>query len=601
MDILSAGCGVDILSALSRGILPRDRRLEACATHAARMATPRATKGKQMKTRSIALALAALGILVFAACSHSRQPGRDRLEDVTVGSGDNAGGQFVSPDSRGGTGNDAGFFFQDQPPTGNVRIDQREPDNGQPAPKRVDGHTYDEFWEKYETNPFIDTEDLKLSTFAVDVDTGAYTKTRDYLNRGELPPKGFARVEEFVNYFDYKYEGPSQGAFHIDVAAAPSRYGTDIKNAHLLRIGMQAQRIDAAQRKPAVLTFVIDVSGSMDYDNRLGLVKRALHMLIDQLNEGDSIGIAIYGSRGQKFMDHTSDHSAIRKGIDSLHTEGSTNAGEGIEIGYKMAAEAFRDGHINRVVLCSDGVANTGVVDQKGILKNVEEHRRKGIQLSCIGFGMGNYNDTFMEQLGNKGDGHYAYVDGIDEARRVFVDNLTGTLQVVARDTKVQVEFNPKVVKSWRLIGYENRWLKSEDFRDDSVDGGEVGAGHSVTALYEVKLFDDAHGAICEATIRYKHDERHEFHEVAREINVHEIQAWDATPASFRLAANVAEFGELIRASYWSKGGSYDAVLDDVRKLIAETDDKNVLEFATLITKARDLSAAEAKATAGGE
>jgi Ca-activated chloride channel family protein len=253
------------------------------------------------------------------------------------------------------------------------------------------------------------------------------------------------------------------------------------------------------------------------------------------------------------------------------------------------------------VILCSDGVANTGETAVANLLKMIERQRRKGIQLSAIGFGMNNYNDTLMEQLGDKGDGHYAYVDTLDEAKRVFVDNLTGTLQVVARDTKVQVEFNPEVVKSWRLLGYENRDVADKDFRNDAVDGGEVGSGHSVTALYELKLFDNAQGAIGTATIRYKHDERDEFIEVAREVTTSQVAAtWEAAPANLRLAANVAEFGEMLRKSYWAKGGSYDALFEDVKKLIGETDDSEVLDLASLITKASDVDKA-ATPTAGGE
>jgi Ca-activated chloride channel family protein len=324
-------------------------------------------------------------------------------------------------------------------------------------------------------------------------------------------------------------------------------------------------------------------------------------MLTKQLRRDDYVGIAVYGSNGRRLLNHTNDTEEILSAIDKLTPDGSTNAEEGLRIGYDMAEEAFREGCINRVILCSDGVANTGEVAVKNLLAIIERQRRKGIQLSAIGFGMNNYNDTLMEQLGDKGDGHYAYVDTLDEAKRVFVDNLTGTLQVVARDTKVQVEFNPKVVKSWRLLGYENRDVADKDFRNDAVDGGEVGSGHSVTALYELKLFENAQGAIGTATIRYKHDERDEFIEVNREITTSQVaQTWEAAPTNLRLAANVAEFGELLRKSYWAKGGSFELVLEDVKKLIAETDDSKVLDLATLITKARDLDNA-ATTTAGGE
>jgi Ca-activated chloride channel family protein len=464
------------------------------------------------------------------------------------------------------------------------------------------GEPFDMFFKQYGTNPFVDAEDMKQSTFAVDVDTGSYTVCRDYLNRGNLPPDEAPRVEEFVNYFKYKYEPPRDGAFSITMDASPSRYGADLKNCHILRVGLQAKTVDPAERKPAVLTFVVDVSGSMDMENRLGLVKQALAMLVKQLRRDDYVGIAVYGSNGYKILSHTNDPEAILDAIERLRSEGSTNAEEGIRIGYEMAAENFRERAINRVILCSDGVANVGNTGPDPILKTIETHRRKGITLSAIGFGMSNYNDTLMEQLGDKGDGHYAYVDTLDEARKIFVDNLTGTLQVVARDTKVQLEFNPEVVKSWRLLGYENRWLKNEDFRNDTVDGGEVGAGHSVTALYEMKLHEVVQGEIAKATVRYKHDELQEFLEVSREVGTRDVRPWEESPTSMRLAANAAEFAELLRKSYWSKSGSYGTVLADVKQLVADTDDADVLELANLIAKAAKLAdPADAAGVAGGK
>lgn len=576
-------------------------------------------KTSTMKT---ALILAAIGgLTLIAACSYrvaneqggvafNGQDGRDgneSLEDVSVGTEDNAGGQY-----DGGTGNNAGFYFEDMPPSGNVRTDHRalpqrvyeNSDDANPDGRAGTGEPYSEFYKKYDTNPLVDSEDDRLSTFATDVDTGSYTKSRDRLNRGHMPDHAGVRVEEFVNYFDYDYESPAPGeTFNIEMDAAPSKYGRDLKNAHLLRIGMQAKRIDVSERKPANLTFVIDTSGSMDMENRLGLVKRSLELLIDQMDERDTIGIAAYGSRGYKVLDHTpaSERATIKSAINRLTPDGSTYAEEGIRIGYEMADAAFRKGYINRVILCSDGVANVGSTGHDEILETIAEQRRKGITLSTIGVGMNNYNDTLLEQLGNKGDGRYAYVDTIEQAKRVFVDNLTGTLQVVARDTKVQVEFNPEVVKSWRLLGYENRDVRDEDFRNDDVDGGEIGAGHSVTALYEVKLFDNASGPIATATVRYKHDERDEFLEVSKEFATRDVTEWERAPADMRLAANVAEFAELLKESYWAKGGGYDPVLDEVKELVAETDDNDVLDLAGLIVKARDLDESRIKAAAGGE
>ncbi|MHC4110645.1 MAG: vWA domain-containing protein, partial [Planctomycetota bacterium] len=315
------------------------------------------------------------------------------------------------------------------------------------------------FFKNYGVNPFVDTEDDHLSTFATDVDTGSYTVVRRYLHDGHLPPEKAVRVEEFVNYFNYRYAAPQEEDFAVYAEAAPWRFGTGRKNSYLLRLGLKGKQVSEESRKPAILTFVIDVSGSMKRENRLGLVKRSLRMLIERLREEDRIGIAVYGSRGRKVMDHRGlyDKAEILATIESLGASGSTFAEEGIRIGYEMAENAYRRGYINRVILCSDGVANVGQTGADDILEVIKQKAEKGITLSAIGFGMGNYNDVLLETLGDKGNGHYVYIDTIAEARRVFEDNLTGTLQVIARDVKIQVDFNPEVVRSYRLIGYENR------------------------------------------------------------------------------------------------------------------------------------------------
>ncbi|MCF6228972.1 MAG: von Willebrand factor type A domain-containing protein [Planctomycetes bacterium] len=335
------------------------------------------------------------------------------------------------------------------------------------------------------TNPFVDTEDDALPPFALEHDTGSYAVARAYFNRGQLPPSEVIRPEEFINYFGYDYQQPINQPFGITMDGAPSLYGQNLKNSYILRVGVQAQKVYAQDRKPAVLTFVIDISGSMSGESRLGLVKKALITLVGELRSDDVVGIATYGSNGAVYMQHKSaaNADAIINTINALGTEGATNAEEGLVVGYSMAEQAFNENAINRVILCSDGVANLGSSTPEAILKNVIEKRRKGITLSAIGFGMDNYNDNMMEQLGDKGDGHYAYVDSIEEANRIFKDNLTGTLQVAGRDVKVQVEFNPEAVKSYRLIGYVNRDVAGKDFRNDEVDGGEIGAGQAATAI----------------------------------------------------------------------------------------------------------------------
>ena len=449
------------------------------------------------------------------------------------------------------------------------------------------------FFKNYGVNPFVDADEDRLSTFAVDVDTGSYTLARSYLNGGNLPPNEAVRAEEFVNYFRYDYDPPADDkAFAIQLAAAPSPF---VRDRTLLRVGLQGRVVHAEQRKDAVLTFVIDVSGSMSREDRLGLVKRSLRLLVDQLRPRDRVGIVVYGSKGRVVLRHRGldERGTILDAIDSLRPGGSTYAEEGIRMGYDLAEEFFRRGAINRVILCSDGVANVGNTGHEAILKQIRRQADRGITLSAIGFGMGNYNDVLMEQLGDKGDGHYAYVDTLDEARRVFVENLTGTLQVIARDVKTQVEFNPKVVRSYRLIGYENRDVADEDFRNDSVDGGEVGAGHSVTALYELKLWPDASGELAVARIRYKTPDEGEAVEIGRGIATRDAAgSFEGADLSFRLAACAAEFADILRKSYWARGHELDGVIERAERCRRESDEaRDVVELVGLMRKARDLGA----------
>ncbi len=448
------------------------------------------------------------------------------------------------------------------------------------------------FFKHYGVNPFIYTDDDKLSTFAIDVDTGSYTVCRSYLNRGHVPPDEAARVEEFVNYFDYRYAPPKNDAFAIYLEGAPSKFGS---NYHLLRIGIKGREISVEERKNANLVFVIDTSGSMQREDRLELVKKALRLLVNQLDRYDKIGIVEYGTRARKVLDPTSlEHKdRIISAIESLRADGSTNAEEGIVEGYKMADGIFEKGAINRVILCSDGVANVGRTGPESIFKRIEEMAKKGICLSAVGFGMGNYNDVLLEQLGDKGNGHYAYVDTLEEAKRVFVDNLTGTLQVIARDVKLQVDFNPEVVERYRLIGYENRRIADEEFREDEVGGGAVGAGQSATALYEIRFSKKANsGRVATLHIRHKDPETDKVTEVKREIGTQDFaKSFEAASTEFRLAAGIAEFAEILRKSYWADKGKYADVFPVIRQALRERqEDRDIIELLNLIAKAGDIS-----------
>ena len=447
---------------------------------------------------------------------------------------------------------------------------------------------HDMYFKGSGTNPFIDTEDDHLSTFGMDVDTGSYSITRRYLTDGYLPPPEAVRVEEFVNAFDYSYDPPPEEAFAIHIDGAPSKFGEG-KRLQLLHIGLQGRVIPDEHRKDAILTFVIDVSGSMQRENRLGLVKKALTLLVDQLRPTDKVGIVVYGSHGRLVLPHTGieRRSEILAAINSLEPDGSTNAEEGLRIGYDLAWRNASVNHINRVILCSDGVANVGKTGPDEILKEIRTYVNKGITLSTIGFGMGNYNDVLMERLANTGNGNYAYVDTLSEAKRIFVENLTGTLQLIAKDAKIQVDFNPEVVSRFRLIGYENRRLNHEQFRDDTVDAGEVGSGHQVTALYGVKLHPDTAGKMATVSIRYADADNHQVNEVSKEISVSQLHdSFDVAPATFRLAAAVAEFAEILRESYWAKEGSLDMVHQVVKDAFPEIDSEQVIELMYLVNKA---------------
>ena len=455
----------------------------------------------------------------------------------------------------------------------------------------------DVFFKDYGTNPFIDTEDDHFSTFGMDVDTASYSVTRRYLRDGLLPPPEAVRVEEFINAFDYNYDPPLHEAFAIHIEGAPSKFGEG-KRLQLLRIGIQGQVVPTEDRKDAVLTFVIDVSGSMAMENRLGLVKRSLRLLVEQLRPGDEVGIVIYGSRAKVLLPHTGveERRRILRAIDSLAPEGATNAEEGLRMGYDLALKNARFGSINRVILCSDGVANVGQTGPDAILREIRAHVEEGITLTTVGFGMGNFNDILMEQLANKGNGSYAYVDNLNEARRIFVENLTGTLQVIAIDAKVQVDFNPRVVSRFRLLGYENRRLDHEDFRDDDADGGEIGSGHSVTALYEIKLHEGAVGQLATVFIRHEDPDTRQVTEVSKDIFAAELEdAFEDASPEFQLAAAIAEFAEILRDSFWAQEGSLETVHQVIEGILPQIQDEGSDELIHLVNQAARFKARSAE------
>jgi Ca-activated chloride channel family protein len=449
----------------------------------------------------------------------------------------------------------------------------------------------DMFFQNYGVNPFVDTAEDHLSTFALDVDTASYTLARRYVTDGQLPPADSIRVEEFVNYFKQDYPIPPDVAFGLYADGAPSPFHHD--GTQILRFGVQGYQVPDADRKPASLTFVVDVSGSMAMENRLGLVKQSLQLLVDRLRPDDTVAIVVFGTDARVVLNPTSgeDRDAILNAIYSLRTEGTTNAEAGLRLGYQIANQAYRPNAINRVILCSDGVANVGATGPDAILESIKGYADAGFMLTTVGFGMGNFSDTLMESLADKGNGNYAYVDNINEAQRLFVDNLTSTLQVIALDAKVQVDFNPDVVARYRLIGYENRAVADENFRNDAVDAGEIGAGHTATALYAVQFRPDAKGRIATVQLRWEDPQNHHVTEINGNFNTWDVApTFESASARYQLDVAVMQYAEVLRHSPWATGTTFDQILSHAARLSELLpNDPDVGEFAYLVSLANNV------------
>ena len=423
----------------------------------------------------------------------------------------------------------------------------------EPAATPYDGVTY----EDPGVNPYVDPDEDRVSTFALDVDTASYTIAQRYIDDGHRPDPASVRVEEWVNAFDQGYPRPADDTFAILADGGPTPFTA--RDEILLRVGLQARDIRAGARDTAALTFVIDTSGSMDREGRLELVKDALHRLVDGLGRDDTVAIVTFGDDGQVALGPTSAtrRDEIGAAIDRLHPGGSTNLEAGLRLGYGLARETLTENGIDRVVLASDGVANVGLTDPDSILGAIRDDAAAGIELVSIGVGMGNYNDVLLEQLADQGDGFYAYVNDAAEARRLFTEDLTGTLQTVALDARAQVEFDPDVVAAYRLVGYENRDVRDEDFSDETVDAGAIGAGHAVTALYALRLRADTgpDGRIATIRLRWVDPERGSTEEIARDVRGSDVaRSFAATDPYFRFDAIVAATAEVLRGSQWTQG-----------------------------------------------
>ncbi len=471
-----------------------------------------------------------------------------------------------------------------------------------------------EVYDRITENSFHQSLTDPLSTFSIDVDTASYSNVRRMIQQGVAPHKDAVRIEEMINYFDYDYAQPESGAFGVNMEVAPALWN---KKHRIVRIGIKGKEIQIDKRPASNLVFLVDVSGSMNAPKRLPLVKTALGMLVDKLSENDKISIIVYAGAAGMVLSPTTGNNKMQilRALENLQAGGSTNGGAGIELAYKTASDNFIKGGVNRVILATDGDFNVGTTSRESLVDIVERNGKKNIYLSILGFGMGNLKDGMMETLSNKGNGNYAYIDSQLEARKVMVEQLSGTLVTIAKDVKIQVEFNPKFVESYRLVGYENRVLKNEDFNNDAKDAGDIGAGHTVTALYEIVPAGSSASNSKVDSLKYQNDGFKKALPVIAGGNSNELltlkirykkpdgnvsaklefplmqkdTSFENTTNSFRFASAVALFGMLLRNSEHVQDGSYAKVLEIAGQ--AKGNDKNAYrqEFIDLVRKVEGL------------
>lgn len=488
--------------------------------------------------------------------------------------------------------------------------------DGMPGQGVGPGQGGDKF-NRIEENKFLFVKDSPLSTFSIDVDTASYAKVRQYLQENTtMPPPDAVRIEELVNYFDYNYSPPAdEHPFAVHVAGSDCPWRPEHK---LVRIGLKGREIERGQRPVSNLVFLIDTSGSMMQPNKLPLVKRGMQMLSDQLGENDRISMVVYAGAAGLVLPATSgdDHQKILEALDRLQAGGSTNGGAGIKLAYDTARENFIKGGVNRVILCSDGDFNVGVTSQGELIRMAEDNAKSGVFLTVLGFGIGNHNDAMLEQISDKANGNYYFVDNESEARKVLVDQMTGTLTTIAKDVKIQVEFNPAKVASYRLVGYENRLLADRDFNDDQKDAGEIGAGHTVTALYEVKQVQVGSGPIDLNDSEIDDLKYQKPREIAPDASADELLTvklrykqpdgdkstllsvplkdsttrFSEAPADMQFAGAVAMFGMLLRGSEHAGQTNWDTVLEIAGSAAGE--DKNGYrgQFVELVKAAKHVA-----------
>ena len=465
-------------------------------------------------------------------------------------------------------------------------------------------------------NRFKTTRDNPLSTFSIDVDAASYSNIRRFLNQGQLPPAGAVRIEEMINYFHYNYPQPAgvaPFAVQTEISTAPWN-----KNNRLVLVSLQGKKVSSENIPASNLVFLIDVSGSMEDENKLPLVKQSMKMLADQLRPQDKVAIVVYAGNAGLVLPPTSGANiqTIKDAIDRLEAGGSTAGGEGIRLAYKVARQQFVKEGNNRVILCTDGDFNAGASSDDDMERLIEQERKSGVFLTVLGYGMGNYKDNKMQKLADKGNGNHAYIDNLNEAKKVLVSEFGGTLFTIAKDVKLQVEFNPARVQAYRLIGYENRILNKEDFNNDKKDAGDLGSGHTVTALYEiipvgvkssfientdplkyqsateVKPSGNSAKELMTIKLRYKAPDGDKSRMMEHPV-IDDHTALENTSDNFRFAAAVAQFGMLLRQSEFMQQSSYGNVLALANSAVADDKEGYRKEFIQLVQKANGIAKKE--------
>ncbi len=475
------------------------------------------------------------------------------------------------------------------------RVAYQPDDMAMGAPPSYEAEADGERYAHIDENRYQDTQTQSVSTFSIDVDTASYANTRRFLLSKQLPPASAVRIEELVNYFSYNYEGPSGDqpfAIHTELSSAPWATGHQ-----LLKIGVQGRRIDTASLPKRNLVFLIDVSGSMSSPNKLPLLKKGFEMLVETMREEDHVSIVVYAGAAGAVLLPTSgaDRSTILGSLDKLQSGGSTNGAQGIELAYALAAENFDPEAINRIILASDGDFNVGMTSTEELVALIEKKRESGVYLSILGFGEGNLNDETMETLADKGNGNYSYIDSAREAKKVLVDEGGSTLVTIAKDVKIQVDFNRDAVESYRLIGYENRTMDNEDFDNDQADAGELGPGHTVTALYEIEPKTGSTASqLLELRLRYKLPGQSGSLLTAQKVANRSVAFASASP-EMRFAASVAGFGLLLKDSGYKGSLNWAQLQEMAVKAVAKSQDPLRQEFLELIGIARALDGQSAQ------